>query len=97
MDLKKKACDIRKEVIEIIHRAGTGHIGGDLSVTDILVDLYYKQMNVTPANINDPDRDRFIMSKGHSVEALYAVLSDRGFFPKEDLKTYIILNQKKVL
>lgn len=96
MDLKKKACDIRKEVIEIIHRAGTGHIGGDLSVTDILVDIYYKQMNVSPANINDPDRDRFIMSKGHSVEALYAVLSDRGFFPKEDLKTYSQFGSKYI-
>lgn len=88
MDLRAKAIDIRKDIITMIHRAGTGHIGGDLSVTDILVDLYYKQMNISPENLTDPDRDRFILSKGHSVEALYAVLADRGFFPKEELETY---------
>lgn len=88
MDLRAKAIDIRKDVVTMIHRAGTGHIGGDLSVTDILVDLYYKQMNVGPEKQDDPDRDRFILSKGHSVEALYAVLADRGFFPKAKLETY---------
>jgi transketolase len=88
MDLRMKACDIRTDIVEIIHRAGTGHIGGDLSVTDILVDLYYKQMNVAPDKAADRERDRFVLSKGHSVEALYAVLADRGFFPKEDLLTY---------
>lgn len=88
MDLRAKAIDIRKDIITMIHRAGTGHIGGDLSVTDILVDLYYKQMNISPEKMTDPDRDRFILSKGHSVEALYAVLADRGFFPKEELETY---------
>lgn len=87
-DLKKKACQIRQDVLTLIHQAKTGHIGGDMSVTDILVDLYYKQMNVSPENIKDPDRDRFILSKGHSVEALYAVLADKGFFPKEELSTY---------
>jgi len=88
VDLKVKACDIRKDIVTLIHRAGTGHIGGDLSVTDILVDLYYKQMNSSPENMTDPNRDRFVLSKGHSVEALYSVLSDRGFFPREDLLTY---------
>jgi transketolase len=88
MDLRAKAIDIRKDVVTMIHRAGTGHIGGDLSVTDILVDLYYKQMNAGPDKQDDPERDRFILSKGHSVEALYAVLADRGFFPKSKLETY---------
>lgn len=87
-DLKKKACQIRQEVLTLIHQAKTGHIGGDMSVTDILVDLYYKQMNVSPDNIQNPDRDRFILSKGHSVEALYTILADKGFFPKEELATY---------
>lgn len=86
--LAKKAVAIRKDVVTMIHRAGTGHIGGDLSVTDILVDLYYRQMNVSPEQQKDPDRDRFILSKGHSVEALYAVLADKGYFPKEELTTY---------
>lgn len=86
--LQKKAVAIRREIVTMIHQAGTGHIGGDLSVTDILVDLYYKQMNVSPEQQKDPERDRFILSKGHSVEALYAVLADKGYFPKEELETY---------
>jgi len=88
VNLKQKACDIRKDIVTLIHNAGTGHIGGDLSVTDILVALYYKQMNVSPQNIDDPNRDRFVLSKGHSVESLYCILADCGFFPKEDLKSY---------
>lgn len=88
MDLRAKAIDIRKDIVKLINHAGTGHIGGDLSVTDILVNLYYKQMNVGPDMIDDPERDRFVLSKGHCVEALYAILADLDFFPKEDLKTY---------
>lgn len=88
MYLQKKANQIRKDIVTLIHHAKCGHIGGDLSVTDILVDLYYKQMNISPENVNDENRDRFILSKGHSVEALYCVLADKGFFPKEDLDTY---------
>ena len=88
MNLQKKANDIRKDIVTLIHHAKTGHIGGDLSVTDILVDLYYKQMNISPETINDENRDRFILSKGHSVEALYCVLADLGYFPKSDLETY---------
>ena len=87
-ELQKKAVDIRKDIISLIHRAGCGHIGGDLSVTDILVALYYEKMNVSPETFSDPDRDRFILSKGHSVEALYAVLADRGYYDKEELETY---------
>ncbi|MBR0260815.1 MAG: transketolase [Selenomonadaceae bacterium] len=96
MNLKKKAYELRKDVVEMIYRAKTGHIGGDLSVMEILVDLYYKQMNVTPENFKDADHDRFVMSKGHSVEALYAVLADRGFFPKEDLKTFATFGSKYI-
>lgn len=96
MNLKKKAYELRKDVVEMIYRAKTGHIGGDLSVMEILVDLYYKQMNVTPENFNGEDHDHFIMSKGHAIEALYAVLADRGFFPKEDLKTFVKFGSKYI-
>ena len=62
-----------------------GHIGGDMSVIDVLVALYFKEMNISPKNMDDPDRDRFVMSKGHSVEAYYAVLAAKGFFPMEEV------------
>lgn len=88
MDLSKKARQIRKAIVEMIYRAKFGHVGGALSVTDIIVDLYYKQMNISPENVTLPDRDRFILSKGHAVEALYAVLADKNFIPREDLLTY---------
>ena len=89
MNLKLKAVQIRKDIVTLVHSAGTGHIGGDLSVTDILVDLYYKQMHVGPELVHDPNRDRFVLSKGHSVEALYSVLADKGYFSREELhKTY---------
>ncbi|BEU88867.1 transketolase [Selenomonas sp. TAMA-11512] len=87
-ELQKKAIDIRKDIVRLIHHAGCGHIGGDLSVTDILVALYYEKMHVSPETVKDPDRDRFILSKGHSVEALYTVLADRGYYDKKELETY---------
>lgn len=86
--LKAKSFELRKDVLDIIYKAKTGHIGGDFSVMDILVTLYYKQMHISPELTQDPNRDFFILSKGHSVESLYAVLADRGFFPKEDLESY---------
>ena len=88
MNLKKKSFELRKDVVEMIYRAKNGHIGSDFSLMEILVELYYRQMNVTPENFRDDDRDRFILSKGHAVESLYAVLADRGFFPKDDLKNF---------
>ena len=87
---------MRKDVVDMIYRAKTEHIGGDLSVMEILVALYYQQMNVSPENFKDADHDRFVMSKGHSVEALYAVLADRGFFPKEDLETFSQFGSKYI-
>lgn len=86
--LTAKSFALRRDVLDMIFRAKTGHIGGDFSVMDILVTLYYKHMNVSPELAADPTRDRFVLSKGHSVESLYAVLADRGFFPKDDLLTY---------
>lgn len=88
INLKDKALTIREAIIKLIYGAKCGHIGGDLSVTDILVALYYKHMNVSPDNVNDDTRDRFVLSKGHCVEALYCILADKGFFPKEDLDSY---------
>ncbi len=85
VDLKVLSCDLRKNVVDIIVEGKGGHIGGDMSVIDILIELYFEQMNISPENMDDPDRDRFVMSKGHSVEALYAVLAAKGFFPIEQV------------
>ncbi len=87
MNKKAKAYALRREVLDMVYRSKAGHIGGDFSVMEILTTLYYDVLDITPENFSSNDRDHFILSKGHSVEALYAVLSDRGFFPKEDLKT----------
>lgn len=88
MNLKAKSFALRKDILDMVYLAKTGHIGGDFSVCDILNVLYNRQMNLTPENFSSKGRDHFILSKGHSVEALYAVLADKGFFPKELLKTY---------
>lgn len=87
-ELTAKSYALRKKILKLIYTAKTGHIGGDYSVCDILVTLYNQVMNITPENFNTKNRDHFILSKGHSVEALYAVLSDRGFFPESELETY---------
>ena len=83
--LKVMSYDLRKDVVDMIMSGKGGHIGGDMSMMDVLVTLYFKVMNVSPENQNDPNRDRFILSKGHSVETLYAVLAKRGFFPIEEV------------
>ncbi|MEG0108433.1 MAG: transketolase [Lachnospiraceae bacterium] len=79
-NLKVLAYDLRKDVIDMIVEGKGGHIGGDMSVMEILVELYMKQMNISPENMDSEDRDRFVMSKGHSVESYYAVLAKKGFF-----------------
>ncbi len=86
-ELKLKSVLYRKTILKIIHHAKAGHTGGSLSCTDILNVLYNHVMNVSPDNFTDPDHDRYVQSKGHSVEALYTVLADQGFFPVEDLDT----------
>src|SRR4051812_28501227 len=86
--LARKSLAYRKRVLEIIKCAGAGHTGGSLSCVDILNVLYNRVLRrVSPATFGDPDRDRYIQSKGHSVEALYVVLADVGFFPTEKLDT----------
>ncbi len=83
--LKAKAFALRQDVLDMIKHSGSGHIGGDFSVMDILVELYFQQMNVSPENRDDPNRDLFVLSKGHAVESYYAVLAAKGFFPVEEV------------
>lgn len=85
-ELGRLAYDLRKDVVDMIMAGNGGHIGGDMSVMEILVALYFHQMNISPENQNDPDRDLFVMSKGHSVEAYYAVLARKGFMDIEEVK-----------
>jgi transketolase len=86
-DLIKKSIHYRKNIVRYIYHANAGHTGGSLSCIDILNVLYNYVMNVNPANFDSMDRDRYIQSKGHSVEALFVVLADKGFFPVADLET----------
>lgn len=86
-ELQLKAVRLRKKTLEAIFEAGAGHTGGGLSCLDILNVLYNRILNISPATFSSPHRDRYVQSKGHSVEALYAVLAERGFFPESDLKT----------
>lgn len=86
--LSLSATNIRKMALEAIHSANSGHPGGSLSAADILAYLYMEEMNVNPQNPKDPDRDRFVLSKGHAAPALYAALAEKGFLPKEDIKTF---------
>ncbi len=85
--LKEKALNIRLGALEGIHAASSGHPGGSLAIADILAYLYFAEMNVDPANPKDENRDRLILSKGHTAPALYAALAEKGFFDKEILKT----------
>ncbi|MDF2888462.1 MAG: tkt 3 [Lacrimispora sp.] len=84
-DLTEITYELRQNVLDIVMSGKGGHIGGDMSVLDILTVLYFRVMNVSPDKKDDPGRDRFIMSKGHSVEALYAVLAAKGFFPLQEV------------
>ncbi|NLG98339.1 MAG: transketolase [Chloroflexi bacterium] len=85
LELKQKSREYRKTILRIIKQAKAGHTGGDLSAVDILNVLYNHTLRVSPETITDPNRDRYVQSKGHCVEALYTVLADRGFFPEEEL------------
>jgi transketolase len=87
LQLKRTAANIRKGIINATCAAGSGHPGGSLSITDVMTYLYFKGMNIDVKNPKMPNRDRFVMSKGHCAPALYSTLAERGFFPKEDLIT----------
>ncbi len=87
--LAAEAAEVRKRIITTIGRAGLGHVGGDLSVTDILVTLFFNVLNIDPAEPLKETRDRFVLSKGHCAAALYTVLARRGFFPEAELDTFM--------
>lgn len=87
LELQKTAVEVRKGIVEGVHAAKAGHPGGSLSAADIFTYLYFEEMNIDPKNPKAPDRDRFILSKGHTAPGLYSVLANRGYFPVEDLLT----------
>ena len=87
LQLQKTANNVRLGIIEAVYNAACGHPGGSLSIADVLTYLYFEEMRVDPNNPADKNRDRFVLSKGHTAPALYSVLAERGFFPKEELKT----------
>ena len=86
--LAEVALNVRRDIITEVYSAGAGHPGGSLGIADILSYLYFEEMNVDPKNPKNPDRDRFVLSKGHCAPALYGILAEKGFFPKEDLKGF---------
>lgn len=86
-ELEEMCRKIRLDIIEMLHHAQSGHPGGSLSCVEILVDLYFEHMHVRPDQPDWPDRDRLILSKGHAAPALYSILAEKGFFPKEKLMT----------
>lgn len=87
LELQKTANEVRKGIVTAVHGAKAGHPGGSLSAADIFTYLYFEEMNIDPKNPKDPDRDRFVLSKGHTAPGLYSVLANRGYFPVEDLPT----------
>lgn len=87
LELQKMAVEVRKGIIEGVHAAKAGHPGGSLSAADLFTYLYFEELNVDPADPKKADRDRFVLSKGHTAPGLYAALANRGFFPVEDLLT----------
>lgn len=87
-ELCEIARKVRVGIIDAVHSAKSGHPGGSLSVADILTYLYFEEMNIDPENPDAPDRDRLVLSKGHTSPALYSALAHRGYFPTEDLKTF---------
>ena len=87
LELQKKANEVRKGIVTAVHSAKAGHPGGSLSAADVYTYLYFEEMNIDPANPKMEDRDRFVLSKGHTAPGLYSTLANRGFFPVEDLTT----------
>ena len=85
--LMKTANEIRKDIVTAVHSAKAGHPGGSLSAADIFTYLYFEELNIDPKDPKKADRDRFVLSKGHTAPGLYSALAERGYFPKEDLKT----------
>lgn len=91
-NIQKKAINVRRDVIDLVTRSRDGHIPSAQSMVEILCVLYYQVLNIDPENPNKPDRDRFILSKGHGCASLYAILADLGFFPQDELKKYATID-----
>ncbi|EET58419.1 Transketolase, thiamine diphosphate binding domain protein [Marvinbryantia formatexigens DSM 14469] len=87
LELQKTANEIRKGIVTAVHSAKAGHPGGSLSAAEVFTYLYFEEMNIDPKDPKKPDRDRFVLSKGHTAPGLYSALAHRGYFPVEDLKT----------
>ena len=87
LELQKRANEVRKGIVTAVHSAKAGHPGGSLSAADMFTYLYFEEMNIDPQNPKWEDRDRFVLSKGHTAPGLYSALANRGYFPIEDLKT----------
>ena len=88
LELQKRANDVRKGIVTAVHGAKAGHPGGSLSAADIFTFLYFEEMNIDPQNPDMEERDRFVLSKGHTAPGLYSALAYRGYFPVEDLPKY---------
>ncbi len=91
-DLKVITNNMRKNILKMVHNANSGHPGGSLSCTDILATLYFRVMNISEDNLNDTQRDKFVLSKGHASPALYAVLAEKGFISYDDLMTFRLID-----
>ena len=87
LELQKTANEVRKSIVTAVHSAKSGHPGGSLSAAEVFTYLYFEELNIDPKDPKKADRDRFVLSKGHTAPGLYAALAERGFFPKEDLTT----------
>jgi len=93
-ELQEKAVQTRKLILEAVHKAGAGHVGGPLSMVELTLALYFKMLNIDPKNPGWPDRDRFVLSKGHSSIALYVILALRGYFPLEEIFTFDCIDSR---
>jgi transketolase len=93
-ELKRQAIHLRRHVVESVHHAGAGHLGGPMSAADMLIALYFEVLNIDPADPHKADRDRFILSKGHSSIGLYSALALRGYFALEELKTFDAIDSR---
>ena len=87
LELQKKAVKIRKDIVDAVFSAKSGHPGGSLSAADLFTYLYFEELNIDPKDPKNENRDRFVLSKGHTAPGYYAALANRGYFPVEDLKT----------
>ena len=95
-ELKKTANEVRKNILTQVFYAKAGHPGGSLSAAEIYTYLYMEEMNIDPLNPSDPDRDRFVLSKGHTCPGLYGVMAEKGYLDKDELKTFRHLGSRKI-